>query len=958
MLNQILLSLRCKSPQGKLYKMLLGIFVFMLVSGFAPLAAQAQAIQPDPTVCYAIADNQGKLPGGGSANNQDELVQMNRMTAATTAIGATGTTNIEAMTFVMVGGTTSLYAADGGKIGKIDLATGVFTAIGDAGSGVGSAGTIKFNDLDSLAYDMPANVIYAAHRVDATNDVLLKINPTTGAHIPDAFGPGKDYLVVPAPLSEPSYKNVDDLSFDPTTGKLYATINDSGTGGLLAIIDKDTAALTEIATYADLGTPGNWVDDIEGISFFNDGTLYASTGNNGPDNKDTNKLWQIDKQTGNATLIGPFPNTFVDYEALGCLTQTASIALIKYTNGQDADTPPGPTIQVGSPVVWTYVVTNTGSVDLTNLVLTDDKLGTLTCNEGAVPNLSPGQSFTCTVNGIASTVGQYANIGTVTGNWSNSNGSFVVTDTNPSHYFGAQPAITLQKTVYAGHNAGASCPGSELVTGALGDAVTYCFVVTNTGNTALNGITLDDVTLGITRANLIQQSGTEPLAPNASLVFYYEATLSQDLVNTANTVGTPSDANGTAIPGLTNVTAQDTAQVTLTPIALPGSIGDTIFIDANGNNTFDAGEGIPGITVVLTLPGNLTQTTTTTGDGHYLFTNLPSGAYVVTVQTSGTVLNGLTNHVDPDGGNNSTSSLTLAPGENNLLQDFGYLPAQQSPLGAIGDFVWQDTNGNGIQENGEPGLPNIAVTLFDSNNNVVKTITTDATGHYLFSNLPAGNYTVGFALPSAGFFFSPPNQGNNDAVDSDAGQNGQTGTISLAAGQTDLTVDAGIFAPPNLVVKKFAIQNGAAVQPGDTIIYSFAYTNTGKADATGVTLKEIVPQFTTFDATNSSTGWDCAGGSIAAGTICTFTIGNLPANSSVASTIKFAVKLDLLLPAEAKAVINQVTIADDGQHGTPPGGQTNTSTVTTEIVNPTNLDDAPEPTLNRAIFLPLIQNGR
>jgi len=125
-----------------------------------------------------------------------------------------------------------------------------------------------------------------------------------------------------------------------------------------------------------------------------------------------------------------------------------------------------------------------------------------------------------------------------------------------------------------------------------------------------------------------------------------------------------------------------------------------------------------------------------------------------------------------------------------------------------------------------------------------------------------------------------------------------------------------------------------------------------------VTLKEVVPQFTTFDAATSSTGWDCAGGSIAAGTICTFTIGNLPANSSVASTIKFAVKLDLLLPAEAKAVINQVTIADDGQHGTPPTGQNNTSTVTTEIVNPTNLDDQPEPTLNRAIFLPLIQNGR
>ncbi|CAN5862804.1 hypothetical protein BH10CHL1_BH10CHL1_15890 [soil metagenome] len=1167
MLNRVLAASRYK-----MYRTLLGCLALMLAILFLPIAAHAQSIQPDPTVCYAIADNQGNLPSGVKADNQDELVQINRTTAATTAIGATGTTDIESMTFVLHSGVNTLYAANGGTIGTVNLATGVFTAIGPAGSGVGSVGTVKFNDLDGLAYDPSEDVIYASLRVDNSNDLLLKLNVATGAHIPNAFGAGKDYLVVPAPVAEPTWQNVDDLSFDPTTGKLYATLNDSGTGGILVVLNKTTAALTEMGTYNDLATPGNFVDDIEGISFFNDGNLFATTGNNGPDKKDINKLWWINKQTGAASLIGPFPTSFVDYEALGCLTQSASLILKKFTNGEDADTPTGPIVPVGSAIVWTYVVTNTGAVALTNLTLTDDILGPITCNEGAIPDLSPNQSFSCSVNGTATTVGQYANIGTVNGTWNNPNGSFVITDTDPSHYFGAQAAIALQKTVYAGHNAGAACPGSELVTGKIGDAITYCFVVTNTGNTYLNSVVLDDLTLGINRTNLTLLSGTEPLAPNASLTFYYETTLSKGLLNTATTIGTPSDGGGLPIPGLPNVTAQDTAQV-----AVVGSIGDTVFIDGNNNNAFDAGEGVSGITVVLTLPGNTTQTTVTTGDGFYLFDNLPAGAYVVTVQTSGTPLVGLVNHVDPDGGNNSTSSLTLGAGENNLLQDFGYqqpiaqagslgdfvwqdtngngiqeagepgipnvtviltngngvtnttvtnangiygfvnlpagnytvsidpttLPAGlqqtfdldgintpnsavaplaagenrtdvdfgyqpgQQPLlgslgdtvwqdtngnsvqdateagipnvtvilsdgqggikttvtdangiygftnlpagaytvsvdpttlpvglqptfdldgintphttgatlttgqirtdvdfgyqpeaqgpGSLGDFVWQDTNGNGLQEAGEPGLVNVVVTLFDGSGNVLQTTKTDTTGHYLFGNLSAGSYVVGFTLPG-GYLFSPPNQGNDPALDSDAGQNGRSSVVQLAQGENNLTIDAGIFGPPNLSILKSDNRNGVQVAPGESLIYTFVYSNTGLSDATGVILTEVVPQLTTFEAAKSSVGWKCANDSIAAGTICTFDVGTVAAKSTVNSPIKFAVKVDSALPNTAKQIANLVTITDDGTHGTPTTGN-NTSTVTTGLTNPTSLDPSPEPGVTKnPIFLPLIQN--
>ena len=54
-----------------------------------------------------------------------------------------------------------------------------------------------------------------------------------------------------------------------------------------------------------------------------------------------------------------------------------AIDIEKATNGQDADLPTGPFILLGDPVTWTYVVTNTGNVDLVNIVVTDDVLGTI-----------------------------------------------------------------------------------------------------------------------------------------------------------------------------------------------------------------------------------------------------------------------------------------------------------------------------------------------------------------------------------------------------------------------------------------------------------------------------------------------------------------------------------------------------------------------------------------------------
>src|SRR5258705_117609 len=116
---------------------------------------------------------------------------------------------------------------------------------------------------------------------------------------------------------------------------------------------------------------------------------------------------------------------------------------------------------------------------------------------------------------------------------------------------------------------------------------------------------------------------------------------------------------------------------------------------------------------------------------------------------------------------------------------------------AIGDFVWEDSNANGKQDAGEAGIAGALVTLYDSSNAVVGTQTTLAGGAYHFTGLTPGVYHVGFAGPS-GYTFTTQDVGANgfDVIDSDANTStGLTGNYTLASGDDNLTVDAGLYRP-------------------------------------------------------------------------------------------------------------------------------------------------------------------
>ena len=92
------------------------------------------------------------------------------------------------------------------------------------------------------------------------------------------------------------------------------------------------------------------------------------------------------------------------------LREGRGVAIRKLTNGEHVTQAPGPSIPVGSPVTWTYVITNASPFTFTSLSVTDDQGVTVACPRELPP---PGASITCTGSGTA-VVGQYHNVGTVT----------------------------------------------------------------------------------------------------------------------------------------------------------------------------------------------------------------------------------------------------------------------------------------------------------------------------------------------------------------------------------------------------------------------------------------------------------------------------------------------------------------------------------------------------------------
>ncbi|MDR6555133.1 SdrD B-like domain-containing protein [Paenibacillus qinlingensis] len=138
---------------------------------------------------------------------------------------------------------------------------------------------------------------------------------------------------------------------------------------------------------------------------------------------------------------------------------------------------------------------------------------------------------------------------------------------------------------------------------------------------------------------------------------------------------------------------------------------------------------------------------------------------------------------------------------------FGVESIDPAGTSNLGDFIWADTNADGIQDAGEVGINAVLVNLYRASaptTRIAYTRTgfehgTNKPGYYEFPNLIADNYIVEFVMPSGSYYLSPQdNPSATDATDSDfalydSGDQTYRTQVSLPANTTNMTLDAGIY---------------------------------------------------------------------------------------------------------------------------------------------------------------------
>jgi uncharacterized repeat protein (TIGR01451 family) len=263
-------------------------------------------------------------------------------------------------------------------------------------------------------------------------------------------------------------------------------------------------------------------------------------------------------------------------------------------------------------------------------------------------------------------------------------------------------------------------------------------------------------------------------------------------------------------PGINNVTVQ-------------------LYRDNDGNKVFSVGDTLVATRVTATVNGNL---------GSYQFTGLTPGNYVVRVDSTDVDLPSTNFTADPDTPLDGQFGITLSAAQDVVFADFGVRPPN-----VLGDRIWNDQDGDGVQDGGEPGIAGVVVALYSraigsgGAFSLVTSVTTDADGTFTFGNLASAEYMIDITAATA-------LNGYTQTYEKDAGVcppgtcNKQTIVQIPPAGLTDLAYDFGFRLPAKLEIDKDTTT--PTVNPGGQVIYTIKVRNVGDASATLVQISDAL----------------------------------------------------------------------------------------------------------------------
>jgi protocatechuate 3,4-dioxygenase beta subunit len=186
------------------------------------------------------------------------------------------------------------------------------------------------------------------------------------------------------------------------------------------------------------------------------------------------------------------------------------------------------------------------------------------------------------------------------------------------------------------------------------------------------------------------------------------------------------------------------------------AIGDYVWYDDNANGVQDPGElGLAGVTLDLLsnnggAPGDMVATATTDADGRYLFDPVAPGAYFVQVTDTQGRLVGHTHTIGPQSRPNPFGPITVVHGQTYLEADFGYAVLPGPGQAVIGDRVWLDANGNGVQDAGEVGIAGVRICASPMGHASDVCGHTDQGGFYHLLVTAPRTYMVTVVAPPAG----------------------------------------------------------------------------------------------------------------------------------------------------------------------------------------------------------------